>query len=68
MSEDGLLNKLYMENMALKSCNMEYEDALSRLEEENEEHKYLLRVYTDFIVSKGYELFDVIEYSKEREE
>lgn len=68
MSEDGLLNKLYMENMALKSCNMEYEDALGRLEEENEEHKYLLRVYTDFIVSKGYELSDVIEYSKEREE
>lgn len=30
-----LLNKLHMENMGLKSSNMEYYDALGRLEEEN---------------------------------
>lgn len=33
------LNNLHEENQALKSSNMEYEDALGRLEEENEQLK-----------------------------
>ena len=39
------LNKLSDENEVLKSTNVEYEDALGRLEEENEKLRKELRVY-----------------------
>ena len=45
------LNELHEENQALKSSNLEYEDALARLEEQNEELKQLLDYADDLIQS-----------------
>lgn len=43
----NFLNELHEENEALKSSNLEYEDALGRLEEENEQLKNKIDVLED---------------------
>lgn len=74
-----LLNDLTEENEQLKSSNLEYEDALARFEEKNQQLKKELKRCKDwinsdkndyeltlaFIKNKGYSLKDVLEYEKE---
>lgn len=38
-------------------------DLLNKLYNENEDNKYLLEIYVDFLVSEGYELTDVIDFT-----
>ena len=51
-------------NAHVNDC-VDFADSLNKLHEENEDHKELCDIYVDFMVSKGYELADIIEYTHE---
>ena len=55
------MNELINENEQLKSTNMEYEDALGRLEEQLKQQKRFLKIHDDYYIQYGddKELFDL---------
>jgi hypothetical protein len=56
-----IMDKLVVKNEQLTSTNMEYEDALARLEEQLKQQKRFLKIHDDYYIQYGddKELFDL---------